>query len=195
MEPQEAVEQHEKTEEAAKAHEEGHAFARMAAVLIAIMAAILAIATGVGNNATTETVLKQAQAADTFNEMQANSFKKHINTNDAIILRALATPGNPRKARLLQTAKKLDQAVATKYAPNEARLLPKARELERERDKAENRHHTLQFAEGALQLAIVLSSVSIVVGVRALLWGGGAIGLVGLGLTIDGIFSTAKLPF
>lgn len=53
----------------------------------------------------------------------------------------------------------------------------------------------MQYAEGALQLAIVLSSVSIVVGVEALLWTGGVLGLVGLVLTIDGVFSIAKLPF
>jgi len=41
----------------------------------------------------------------------------------------------------------------------------------------------------------VLSSVSIVVGVQALLWAGGAIGLLGLILTLDGIFALAKLPF
>lgn len=194
MEPNEALEHHEKTEEAAHAAAEGHAFARSAAVLIAILAALLAIATGVGNNATTDTVLKQAQAADTYNELQANSFKKHINNNDAVILRALAV-GNPQKAKLLRTASSLERTATAKYARNEALLLPKAQELERERDKGETRHHTMQYAEGALQLAIVLSSVSIVVGVAALLWTGGVLGLVGLVLTIDGIFSIAKLPF
>jgi hypothetical protein len=194
MEPNEALEQHAKSEEAVKAAGEGHTFARAAAVLIAILAAVLAVATGIGNNATTETILKQAQAADAFNEMQANSFKKHINGNDAVILRALAV-GNPQHASLLQTASTLDQQVKTKYAKNEAELLIKARELERERDKAEQRHHTMQYAEGALQLAIVLSSVSIVVGVLALLWLGGFVGLIGLVLTIDGMFSIAKLPF
>ncbi len=194
MEPNEALEQHEKSEEAAKAAAEGHAFARAAAILIAILAAFLAVATGIGNNATTETVLKQAQAADAFNEMQANSFKKHINTNDAVILRALAV-GSPQHASLRRTAAGLDQKVKAKYAKNEAELLIKARELERERDKAEQRHHTMQYAEGALQLAIVLSSVSIVVGVVALLWLGGIVGFIGLILTIDGMFSIAKLPF
>lgn len=194
MEPHEAMEQHEKTEEAEEAARGGHAFARSAAVVIAVLAAILAIATGIGNNATTQTILKQAQAADTYNEMQANSFKKHINGNDAIILRAIAV-NNPRRAQLLQTAASLQKTATTKYARNETILLPRAQKLERERDKAETRHHTMQYAEGALQLAIVLSSVSIVVGVVALLWLGGIVGLVGLALTIDGMFNIAALPF
>ncbi|GAC1321028.1 MAG: hypothetical protein NVS2B16_07030 [Chloroflexota bacterium] len=194
MEPNEALEQHEKNEEATRAAQEGHAFARSAAVLIAVLAAVLAIATGVGNNATTDTILKQAQAADTYNELQANSFKKHINNNDAVILRALAV-GNPQKARLLRVASGLEHTATTKYARNETLLLPRAQELERERDKGETRHHTMQYAEGALQLAIVLSSVSIVVGIEALLWAGGVLGLLGLVLTLDGLFSIAKLPF
>lgn len=194
MEPHEALEQHEKTEEAEKAAEEGHRFAREAAVLIAVLAALLAVATGIGNNATTETILKQAQAADAFNEMQANSFKKHINTNDAVILRALAV-GSPHSTSLMKTAAALDRSVQTKYAKNEVMLLVKARDLEGERDKAEQRHHTMQYGEGALQLAIVLSSVSIVVGVIALLWLGGLVGVIGLILTIDGMFNLAKLPF
>lgn len=194
MEPNEALEQHEKTEEAAKAAEEGHAFARTAAIVIAVLAAILAIATGVGNNATTTTVLKQAQATDTYNELQANSFKKHINGNDAVLLRALAAT-SPQRAQLMKTAAALDYAAKTKYARNETLLLPKALALESLRDKAETRHHTMQYAEGSLQLAIVLSSVSIVVGVQALLWAGGAVGLIGLLLTLDGIFNLAKLPF
>lgn len=194
MEPTEALEQHEKNEEAVHAAHEGHPFARTAAVVIAVLAAVLAIATGVGNNATTDTILKQAQAADTYNELQANSFKKHINQNDAVILRALAV-GNPQKARLLLTAAALEGSATRKYARNESLLLPKAQELERERDKGETRHHTMQYAEAALQLAIVLSSVSVVVAIEALLYIGGVLGLVGLALTVDGLFSIAKLPF
>jgi hypothetical protein len=196
VEPHEALEQHEKTQEATQeAEKEGHrGFARGAALLIAVLAALLAITTGVGNNATTETILSQGKAIDTYNEYQANSFKRHINTNDATLLRVL-TAGTPRQAQARRLAKALDQAVKKKYLPNQQRLLPKAREYEHERDRAEDRHHTLQFAEGALQLAIVLSSVSVVVGVQALLWGGAAVGLVGLILAIDGFFLIAKLPF
>lgn len=194
MEPNEAMEQHEKNEEASEAAEHGRPLARAAAVLIAVLAAVLAIATGVGNGATTDVILAQSKAADTYNEYQANSFKKHINSNDAQLLRLLSVGSSARPAAM-RAAAALDREVARKYGPNQQVLLPRAVEFERERDKAEDRHHTMQFAEGSLQLAIVLSSVSIVVGVQALLWAGGAIGLLGLILTIDGIFALAKLPF
>ncbi len=194
MEPNEAMEQHEKNKEASEAAEHGHPYARAAAVLIAVLAAVLAIATGVGNGATTDVILAQSKAADTYNEYQANSFKKHINTNDAQLLRLLSAGSSARPAAM-RAAAVLDREVARKYGPNQQVLLPRAVEYERERDKAETRHHTMQFAEGSLQLAIVLTSVSIVVGVQALLWAGGAIGLLGLILTLDGIFALAKLPF
>ena len=139
MEPHEAQEQHHHLEETA------HAFGRTAALMVAVLAAILAIATVSANNAMTHTILDQGKASDTYAEYQANSFKKHINTNDAALLRLLSS--GPNRAPALALATELDRAVKTKYGPNQARLLPQAQELERSRDRSEDRHRILEFAE------------------------------------------------
>jgi len=186
MEGHEALERFEQSEQAAEAREH---FGRRVAVLVAIMAAMLAVATLSANQATENTILDQAKATDAFNELEANSLKKHVNGNDSALLRTLA-PGNPRAAR---QAAGLDAATARKYAPNEQQLLVKARGLEERRDRSEEHHRGFQLAEGAFQLAIVLASVSIVARVTGLALLSAGVGVAGLLLLLDGFVLAVKL--
>jgi Domain of unknown function (DUF4337) len=176
METREVLEHVEHAEEAAERRED---FGRHAAVVISVMAALLAIASLAGSRASTEAILAQAKASDTYNEYQANSLKRHVNLDDAAQLRILAA-GTPDQATAEQQAAALEQAVAEKYQPAQDQLLPVARDLEHERDLAESRHRGFQTAEAAFQLGIVLSSIAIVARVRWLLVGGAALGIVGV---------------
>src|SRR5437868_10809130 len=110
------------------------------------MAALLAIASLAGSRASTEAILAQARASDTYNEYQANSLKRHINLDDATQLRIIAG-GGPTQAAAEQQAASLEQAVADKYQPAQDQLLPVAQDLEHERDLAEARHRGFQSAE------------------------------------------------
>ncbi len=176
METREVLEHVEHAEEAAEHRED---FGRHAAVVVSIMAALLAIASLAGSRASTEAILAQAKASDTYNEYQANSLKRHINLDDATQLRVLAA-GSPNEAAAGQQADSLEQAVATKYQPTQDELLPVAQDLEHERDLAESRHRGFQTAEAAFQLGIVLASISIVARARWLLMVGGGLGVLGV---------------
>jgi hypothetical protein len=169
----------EHTEEAQKAAEKREDFGRRAAVVVAVMAALLAIASLAGSRASTEAILAQARASDTYNEYQANSLKRHVNLDDAAQLRILAS-GGPNQAAAEKQAASLEQAVNQKYQPAQDQLLPVAQDLEHERDLAESRHRGFQTAEAAFQLGIVLSSISIVARARWLLMAGAALGVIGL---------------
>jgi hypothetical protein len=57
-------------------------------------------------------------------------------------------------------------------------LAAKAGIEERERDHAFHRYHAFELVVGALELGIVLASVSVVTRIRALAIGGGVIGLL-----------------
>ncbi len=188
MEAHEAMERFERSEELAEAR---HRFSRHAAVLVAILAAMLAIATLAGNDATKNTILDQAKSTDAFNELEANSLKKHINGNDSSLLRLLTSR---RPAAANATAAALDRAVAKKYAPNEVRLLNKATAFERDRDRAEEHHRAFQVAEAGFQIAIVLTSVGIVAGAIALVWVAGGLGIAGLVFLIDGFANFWHVP-
>jgi hypothetical protein len=181
MEANEALEQLEKTHEAAQARER---FTRFAAVLIAVLAALLAVATLAANQAEETIILDQQQASDAYNELQANSLKRHGNENTAAELRALAA-GTPQQPAAEQEAQRLDEAVRNKYRPNEDRLLPVARGLERERDRAEARHRDLQLSEAGFQIAIVLCSVAILARRSPLVWLGVLLGVAGLLLLLN----------
>jgi hypothetical protein len=176
------MERFERSEELAEARER---FSRHAAILVAFLAALLAVSALLANNAVKDTILDQAKATDAFNELEANSLKKHITNNDAALLKTLAT-GKARASAGAQ-AKALKAAVAAKYAPNEAKLLPKAQEFAKKSDDAERHHKGFELAEAAFQIAIVLTSVAIVARAAMLLFLASGLGIVGIVLLIDGL--------
>jgi len=178
LETREVLEHVEQAEVAAERQENA---GRNAAVVVSVMAALLAIASLAGSRASTEAILAQAKASDTWNEFQANSLKRHVNLDDAAQLR-IVTAGGPAAAQGEQRAAALEQAVADKYQPAQDDLMPKAQELEHERDVAEARHRGFQTSEAAFQIGIVLSSISIVARARWLLLVGGGLGVVGIAL-------------
>lgn len=176
METREVLEH---VEEAEKASERREDFGRRAAVVVSVLAALLAVASLAGTRASTEAILDQAKASDTWNEFQANSLKRHVNLDDAAQIRILGS-GTPAESNANQQAASLEQAVNVKYQPAQDDLMPKALDLERERDLAEARHRGFQTSEAAFQLGIVLSSISIVARARWLLLAGSGLGLLGL---------------
>ena len=181
METREVLEHVEQAEEAAEHREK---YGRNAAVVVSVLAALLAIASLAGSRASTEAILAQAKATDTWNEYQANSLKRHVNLDDAAQIRIVAS-GTSAEAAANAQADRLEQAVAEKYQPAQDDLMPRALDLEHERDLAESRHRGFQTAEAAFQLGIVLSSISIVARARWLLLVGGALGVIGLVLGLN----------
>ena len=181
METREVLEHVEQAEEAAEHRER---YGRNAAVVVSVLAALLAIASLAGSRASTEAILAQAKASDTWNEYQDNSLKRHVNLDDAALIRILGA-GTPAEAAANQQAASLEQAVTDKYQPAQDQLMPRALDLEHERDLAEARHRGFQTAEAAFQLGIVLSSISIVARARWLLIVGGVLGVIGLVLGIN----------
>jgi hypothetical protein len=190
VETREVLERTDQAEEIAERREQ---FGSRAAVLVSVMAALLAISSLAGNRASTEAILAQARASDTYNEYQANSLKRHVNEDDAAQLRILAT-GTPFQAEANQRADELEQAVRDKYRPNQDELLPRAQELEHERDVAEARHRGFQVAEAAFQLGIVLSSISIVARSLWLLTLGGGLGVIGVLLAANAYLLVVPPP-
>src|SRR5207237_5158710 len=157
------------------------------------MAAMLAVASLAGRRASTEAILAQAKASDTWNEFQANSLKRHVNLDDAAQLRILAA-GGPAAAEAEKQATALEQAVKDKYQPAQDDLMPRAQELEHERDLAEARHRGFQTSEAAFQLGIVLSSISIVARSKQLLVAGGGLGVLGLLLGANAVLQLIPPP-
>ena len=179
MESREAIERFEHAEQAAEARER---FGRHAAVLVAILAAFLAVATLAAQKTSEQILLAQAQSTDAYNELEANSLKKHVDGDAALMLQNLA----PSDAAATQQAQALQEGADNKYSANEASLSEKAKGFDEQRDQEEEHHRWLQLSEGAFQLGIVLISVAIVARARALVWAGAGVGVVGVLLLVEG---------
>lgn len=73
-------------------------------------------------------------------------------------------------------------------------LRARAKEEEEERELALAKYHHYELASAAFQIGIVLASATVITGIVALAWLGGALGLVGVALTLFGFFAPHALP-
>jgi len=73
-------------------------------------------------------------------------------------------------------------------------LLARARENEQKRDHALKQDPYFDYAEALLQIAIVLISVAIVANLAWLSYLGGALGLIGMLLSLNGFLLLVEIP-
>ena len=180
----EAHEQHERAEETVHAHDP---FVTRVSITIAILALLAAtvgsletVEAGSAITSSSEAVLAQDKATDTWGEYQADSLKRHI-------YGIAADQAGPNAARYRDTAAK-EQA-------SQKEIQTQAKEDEAERDRLlatsrrhENRHHWLTAAATLLEIAIAICTVAIITR-RRLFW----LGSVGLGIRGMVLFGAAYL--
>ena len=187
MEAHEALERFEKVVEG---HEEsdggGGKLARTAAAVVAVLAAFLAIATYLGNQATTGVITDETKSADTQAQFDANDIKTIVANSDAVLLRVVGT-GNPKEAAAVAKAEELESRVQKELTPADRRLSAKITTDESNRSRAEQRHKRFAVSEIALQVAIVLAGISILARRKWLLACGVLLGAVGVAFLIAGL--------
>ena len=195
-----------KADEAAEMMEkdrERDLFKQRAAVAIAIFAMALAICGLGGANAGKEAVNNNVLASNFFNFYQAKNMRQtaFMLAADEIELGSLTDPAVPEAAKQALQKKLADyKATIARYesdpASNEGKkeLLARAKEHEELRDHALKQDPYFDYAEALLQIAIVLISVSIIASLPWLAFFGGAVGLIGVLLTINGFFLLVAIP-
>jgi hypothetical protein len=162
-------------------HEHAHhtdPWARGVAVLVSFLAAALAL-TGIGEKAAQNAYLTHhIGVSDDWSFYQAKNQRAVIKTSEAEVLESLPNAADPGVQKRAKEAR--DYAARMRDDPSAGdgmkQLADKAKAREAERDKSFHRYHNFEFAAGALELAIVLASVSVVTGTRALSIGAGVIG-------------------
>ena len=175
-----ALEAHEHTEHAEHAAHARDPFIAKVSITVAVLAVMAAAAgsleTVEGGRAITESseaVLAQDKATDSWNEYQADSLKRHMYEI------ALAGGGNAEKYR--------EEIGKDREGQTKAR--EKAEEAEKDRDlrlresaKHERRHHWLTGAATLIEIGIALSTVAIITGRRTFWFSAMGLGAVGAGL-------------
>jgi len=65
----------------------------------------------------------------------------------------------------------------------------RAKAAEARRDRSMAAYHQYELASGAVQIAIVLASATIITGMNALAWVAGGLGLLGIAFSLIGFFA------
>ena len=162
--------------------------ARPAALVVAVIAAFLAVATFMANEAVKEAITGETKAADTSARLEANETKLTIAEGTATLL-AVTDAGTPKQRAELIKAHAQEGQIKRELGLIDRRL---AREIEADhtdRDHADDQHFAFELSAVALQIGIVLAGISILAGRRWLLGAGGVVAAVGVGLLILGVLS------
>ncbi len=178
-------------------------FRQRAAVTIAILAMLLAITGLGGGNATKEAINNNVLAANFFTFFQAKNMRQtsFVLAADQLELAWANDPALPAEAKAALKAKaEAYRKTVARYElepeTNEGKkeLLARAKEYEAKRDHALKQDPYFDYAEALLQIGIVLISVAIVADVVWLAFIGGALGLIGALLTLNGFFLLVEVP-
>jgi hypothetical protein len=182
---------------------ESDQFKTRAAITIAFFAMCLAITGLGGSNAAKEAFNNNIMASNFFSFFQAKNIRQtsYQLAADELELTALSNPALPAESRKAIQAK-VDQykKTAARYESEpdtregKKELLARARTHEEARDRALKQDPYFDYGEALLQIAIVLISVAIVANLVWLSYLGGALGFVGMLLSLNGFLLLVEIP-
>ena len=164
----------------------GPHYGRNAAMVVAVMAAFLAIAVFLSNEAVKEVITGETHRADASTRLESNRVKIDVAKGDAVLLRTLAAAGPPERGATVEAGRH-EARVVRVLGPTDARLNAEIKSDEHESDHANAQHVDYELAEVGLQVGIVLASVSIIARRRWLLVGAGLAGTAGVALLLAGL--------
>src|SRR5262249_16309310 len=156
-------------------------------ILISALALFLAIAETLGKSAQTEAIKYNVEASNTWAFFQAKTIRKTTMETAAEQMEIeLQLAKDASVKDMMDKRVKACRERAQRYEREAARgegrkeVTEKARVLEVKTDRKLAQYHSFEYASAAFQIAIVLASSYIITGVIHLLWGSGALGVIGL---------------
>ncbi len=167
------------------------------ALTISVFAMVLAFASLGGSNAAKESMHENIQASNAYAFYQAKNIRQtamKIAAGD-LELQLLQQPSMPATAKeatekkiadYKKTADRYESEPETREGKKE--LMAKAKEHEAVRDHALRQDPWFDYAEGMLQIAIVLLSVSMIGAIPAMFYVGALLGSLGFLATLNGFF-------
>lgn len=184
----EANEINEFSEQLEKAGEEagkpGQANLRSVSLVISILAVLVAMVTVLGHRTHTEAVLQQARASDIWNEYQAKKIRQE---QTSVAADMLSLQPNANQAAVAQRLADYRAHIA-KWNRELAEEQSQAREYEAEVSHAEARASRYDLGEALLQIAVVLSSITLFTRQRIYVSLGVIIGIAGLIVAASALF-------
>jgi hypothetical protein len=171
----------------------GHSdpWARGVAVLVSFLAAALALSEIGGKAAQNAYLTHHIALSNDWAFYQAKNLRSVMRTSEADLLASLPNAAEPAVQARIKEATEYAARMRDDPQGGEGmkQLAVTAKQQEIDRDEAEHRYHSYEYAVGALEIAIVLASVSVVTRMRPLTLGAGAIGaiatLASLGIALN----------
>jgi uncharacterized protein HemX len=173
------------------------------ALLIAILALFLALSEAGAKKAEHHSTEKNIEASDLYNFYQAKKARATIVETAEKAFETLAPTLSDEKTHEGVEKQIADwKAQVAKFEndpkkPEDSleKIQDRANEANEARETWNHKLEHFEFASGALQIAIVLSSAAIITGVAALAWVAGLLGLIGAVLMGFGYFAPTVLTF
>ncbi len=164
-------------EDAHEAHVvHGDTAARNIAIVISILAAGLAIAEMQEKSSQNRYMAAHIQVSDDFAFYQAKTVRMNLYTMHAETLAALPNAADPAIQKEIADARANAKRIDTEKDTGRKDILAQAASHREEREHFSHRYELFEIVVGALQIAIVLASVSVVTRMRPLAVGAGLIG-------------------
>ena len=160
------------------------------ALATVILAVCATLSTFKGGGYSTQSVISQTLASDQWAFFQAKSTKQHLHELQVEQLRLQALSLDPASATAAAYAKSIadNESKTALYGDEKKQLEAKAHAFESERDDARRHGKPFGLAVIFLQVAILLNSIAGLLKVRRIFWTALPIGMIGLGLFLNGFF-------
>jgi hypothetical protein len=174
-------------------------FGRRVALVTAVFAVILSISSLGGNNATKEMLLAQQKSSDQWAFYQAKVIREHLYRaqKQRLEVDLLERGGAIRpeaREKLDALLKKWDEE-EKRYGAEKKDIEKDAKKLEHVRDVNATRDPYFDLADVFLQIAIVMSSVSILSKSRPVFYFSLVLAVIGTTLTVNGYGLFFQLPW
>jgi hypothetical protein len=175
---------------------------KLTAVYIAVLAVLLAICSIGDDSAAKTAVGANIAAADAYSFFQAKNIRQTVYQLQAdefeVRLSEPNLPEEVRKSLAEKAAAYRKRAERYESEPEtgegKKELIARAKALEADRDLALKRDPYFNLGQGTLQIAIVLASVSLIVGGTFLLWVSGALAVLGALATANAFTLLVAVP-
>ncbi|PYU35240.1 MAG: DUF4337 domain-containing protein [Acidobacteria bacterium] len=154
-----------------------------ASLTMAILAVLVAAASLLGHRAHTEELLLQTQATDKWAYYQAKNIRRH---NYELFLDLLSTSSAPVTERAAEVKRKYQREIE-RYDEDKKEIKNQAEEVEKERDLQRRKADRFDLGEGFLEVALVITSITLLTRRRVFWYLGIVIGLAGVAVTLSGL--------
>ncbi len=152
-------------------------------ITMAVLAVLVAAVSLLGHRAHTEELLQQTKATDHWAYYQAKNIRRHTYELFLDLLSVIQVQNNERAAKVGEKY----QREIERYNEEQKKIEEQARDFEQDTDRARRKADRFDLAEGFLEAALVITSITLLTRKRLFWRLGMALGLAGVVIAATGL--------